>query len=388
MLLKIIIRFVLCFNFIYIPNKCFAKKRLELKELESKLNDAEKYNKNLYPNEDLEIPTNIVIQMYIEGMSSFRAATMDFQVDIYFQQLWVDKRLKHSGSKRILIKDKHTFAMIWTPGLYFANAKEAAFHDVTDPNFLVWIYPNGTVFYDTRISLNVICMQNLSRYPHDTQSCKLRILSYAYDNNQLVIEWKDDSKAIDVNKDIRMIDMTLRTIRPSITNDSYASGVWSCARAEFIVDRELMHHLLQTYLPTSLIVVISWFSFWLDIDSVQAKVSLNITTLLALVTQNQAARMSLPHDSADVKAIDIWMGALMTFLFSGMIEFTLVNYYNRRTKRKREKSKNDYDACCGNSNVISNCRHNGLSKKYEDDISSKSSLFPRSHNCILRRDIE
>lgn len=73
------------------------------------------------------------------------------------------------------------------------------------------------------------------------------------------------------------------------------SGVWSCATAEFIVRREIMHHVLQSYVPTALIVVISWFSFWLDVDAVPGRVSLSITTLLTLATQASAARLALPQ---------------------------------------------------------------------------------------------
>lgn len=56
-----------------------------------------------------------------------------------------------------------------------------------------------------------------------------------------------------------------------------------------------MHHILQSYIPTALIVVISWFSFWLDVDSVPGRVSLCITTLLTLATQASAARLALPQ---------------------------------------------------------------------------------------------
>uniref|UniRef100_A0A0N4Z658 Neur_chan_memb domain-containing protein n=1 Tax=Parastrongyloides trichosuri TaxID=131310 RepID=A0A0N4Z658_PARTI len=311
------------------------------------LTDTEKYNKNLYPNEEKEIPTQVIIQMYIEGMSSFRAQSMDFLVDIYFQTQWVDERLKHNAKKRILIRDKKTFELMWQPGIYFANSRESSFHEVASPNFLVWIYPNGTVFYDTRISLNVICMQDLSKYPLDSQACTLRILSCniitiildAYDNEQLTIEWNKE-KAIDVNEDLRMTDMTLRSIKPGTTLNNYVTGLWACATAEFIVDREIMHHVLQTYVPTSLIVIISWFSFWLDAESVPARVSLSITCLLTLATQNSAARMALPHASY-VKAIDIWIGGCTSFVFLAIIEFTVVNFCNRKTHRKKRKP-----SCC------------------------------------------
>lgn len=73
------------------------------------------------------------------------------------------------------------------------------------------------------------------------------------------------------------------------------SGIWSCARASFKMKREIMHHILQSYIPTALIVIISWFSFWLDVSAVPGRVSLCITTLLTLATQAQAAKMSLPQ---------------------------------------------------------------------------------------------
>ncbi|CAI4224613.1 unnamed protein product [Auanema sp. JU1783] len=293
------------------------------------------YNKNAYPNQHLDRPTVVYIQMYIEGMSSFRAQTMDFQVDIYFQQKWEDNRLRHNNTKRILVKDPKLFNLLWHPDIYFANARTASFHDITMPNFLVWIYPNGTVWYDCRISLTVLCMQNLARYPLDSQNCGLRILSYAYDIEQLQIQWNGISP-VEVNEEIRMPDMRLRNISFLIRNDTYATGIWSCAWAEFSVDREIMHHIIQSYVPTALIVVISWFSFWLDVEAVPGRISLSITTLLTLATQSSAARMALPQASY-VKAIDVWMGACMTFVFSAMIEFTVVNYCTRRKQKNKDK---------------------------------------------------
>uniref|UniRef100_A0A0M3IWL2 CN hydrolase domain-containing protein n=1 Tax=Ascaris lumbricoides TaxID=6252 RepID=A0A0M3IWL2_ASCLU len=37
------------------------------------------------------------------------------------------------------------------PDLYFANARSARFHDVTVPNFSIFIAPDGTVAYSCRL---------------------------------------------------------------------------------------------------------------------------------------------------------------------------------------------------------------------------------------------
>ncbi|VDN56915.1 unnamed protein product [Dracunculus medinensis] len=266
--------------------------------------------------------------MYIEGMSSFRTQTMDFQLDVYFQQFWKDPRLAHNESRRILIRDRTILSKVWHPDIYFANARIAEFHQVTQPNFLVWIEPDGSILYDTRISMVVMCMMNLAKWPLDEQRCYLRILSYAYDIELLRIAWQEN-EPITRNMKIAMSDMRIVDLKPGLCDGNYSTGIWSCVTAEFYVKREMTHHVMQSYVPTTLIVMISWFSFWLDVEAVPARVSLAITTLLTLSTQANAARMALPEVSY-MKAIDVWMGTCMMFVFGVMIEFTIVNYAQRQ----------------------------------------------------------
>ena len=60
------------------------------------------------------------------------------------------------------------------------------------------------------------------------------------------------------------------------------SGNYSCLLAELHLKRSLGFHMVQSYLPTILIVVISWVSFWMDVDCVPARVTLGVITLLAV----------------------------------------------------------------------------------------------------------
>lgn len=87
----------------------------------------------------LGVPTIVNLSMYIEGISSFRTQTMDFQLDVYFQQYWRDPRLSHNESKRILIRDADILKKIWRPDVYFANSRIAQFHEVTQENFMLWV---------------------------------------------------------------------------------------------------------------------------------------------------------------------------------------------------------------------------------------------------------
>ena len=64
------------------------------------------------------------------------------------------------------------------------------------------------------------------------------------------------------------------------------SGNYSCLLAELYLKRSLGFHMVQSYIPTILIVVISWVSFWMDVDSVAGRTTLGVTTLLAVSSKS------------------------------------------------------------------------------------------------------
>ena len=48
--------------------------------------------------------------------------------------------------------------------------------------------------------------------------------------------------------------------------------------------RSMGYYLIQIYIPSSLIVVISWVSFWLNRGATPARVGLGVTTVLTMTT--------------------------------------------------------------------------------------------------------
>ena len=102
--------------------------------------------------------------------------------------------------------------------------------------------------------------------------------------------------------------------------------------------REFSYYLIQIYIPCCMLVIVSWVSFWLDQNAVPARVSLGVTTLLTMATQTSGINASLPPVSY-TKAIDVWTGVCLTFVFGALLEFALVNYASRSDMHSENMKK-------------------------------------------------
>ena len=89
-----------------------------------------------------------------------------------------------------------------------------------------------------------------------------------------------------------------------------------------------------------MLVIVSWVSFWIDPNSAAARVLLGVTSLLTMSRQISGINASLPPVSY-TKAVDVWTGACLIFVFGALLEFAIVNYVSRmdamRLDRKRKR---------------------------------------------------
>ena len=112
-------------------------------------------------------------------------------------------------------------------------------------------------------------------------------------------------------------------------SQSPISGSFPCLELKFVLGREIGFFVMQLYVPTSLIVILSWVSFWINIDAADARVAIGLLTVLTMTMQSTGANSSLPKVSY-VKSIDIWFSMCLIFVFAGLLEFAVVNVVSRK----------------------------------------------------------
>lgn len=73
------------------------------------------------------------------------------------------------------------------------------------------------------------------------------------------------------------------------------SGAYSRLTAGFVFKRNIGFYLIQIYLPSSLIVVISWVSFWLNREATQARVCIGNSLISNLSSEMYTLHLAAPR---------------------------------------------------------------------------------------------
>lgn len=99
------------------------------------------------------------------------------------------------------------------------------------------------------------------------------------------------------------------------------------------------YYLLDYFLPSMMIVAISWVSFWLQADQSAPRIMLGTSTMLTFITLASAQGKTLPKVSY-IKASEIWFMGCTGFIFGSLVEFAFVNTIWRRKKDVELKKVN------------------------------------------------
>uniref|UniRef100_A0A665VHW0 Glycine receptor, alpha 4b n=1 Tax=Echeneis naucrates TaxID=173247 RepID=A0A665VHW0_ECHNA len=287
-------------------------------------------------------PVNVTCNIFINSFGSITETTMDYRLNVFLRQQWNDPRLAYKEyPDDSLDLDPSMLDSIWKPDLFFANEKGANFHEVTTDNKLLRIFQNGNVLYSIRLTLTLSCPMDLKNFPMDSQMCTMQLESFGYTMNDLIFEWLDVG-AVQVADDLTLPQFVLKEEKGlGYCTKHYNTGKFTCIEVKFYLERQMGYYLIQMYIPSLLTVILSWVSFWINMDAAPARVGLGITTVLTMTTQSSGSRASLPKVSY-VKAIDIWMAVCLLFVFAALLEYAAVNFVSRQHKeffRLRKKLK-------------------------------------------------
>ena len=249
---------------------------------------------------------------------------MVYTLDMFFRQRWKDDRLRHSitDNLTLILGSKQPCDIIWVPDTVFIDAVASKMHHVTVNNHKVDINYDGSVYWGTRVTVSPSCPLNLKAYPMDSQECPFEILSYAYTSRHVIYQWKEPGMKFSP-KLPQMAQFLLKSSMTSRQEISYVAGNYTVLSGHFHFKRLMGFAIMQIYIPTICVVIVSWISLWVKRTAVPARIALLITTLLTISTVWSSINAQLPRVNY-VKAIDIFMMASFGSIIMTLLEFTIV----------------------------------------------------------------
>uniref|UniRef100_A0A672MDW4 Gamma-aminobutyric acid receptor subunit pi n=1 Tax=Sinocyclocheilus grahami TaxID=75366 RepID=A0A672MDW4_SINGR len=282
------------------------------------------YNKYLRPFFD-NGPVTVGMSLDIASIDTISEINMDYTATIFLRQRWTDERLVFEGNKSLSL-DGRLVELLWVPDTFIVDSKKSFLHDITVENRLIRIFPNGTVLYALRITTTVACNMDLTKYPMDKQTCTLQLESWGYNINDVMFYWARGNDSVSGLDTLKLAQFTVEDHYTSVSEAVYETGNYPKLIFHFELKRSILYFILETYVPSSLLVVLSWVSFWISQSSVPARVCIGVTTVLTMTTLMMGARTSLPNANCFIKAIDVYLGICFSFIFGALIEYAVAHF--------------------------------------------------------------
>lgn len=284
----------------------------------------ENYDSSIRPYFGTNRPVEVNISIGIVSFESVSETTLDFTINTYLVQEWMDPRLKYNATFKLpptsSLNDK-----VWLPDLIFFNAKFATLHDVTLENRVVQIQPDGEVCLYQRLRLVLACAMNFTYFPLDQQICPIEMQSFEYTTDDLIFRFYENVGIFSFQGNLQLPQFIILGATLSDCTRNLTIGNISCITAKIFFQREFRYYLFHVFLPSVMLVVLSWVSFVIDVTSVAARVSLCVTTILTMLTSTIGSQKDLPK-VAYLKAIDVWFQVNLLFVIAALLEYAVIHH--------------------------------------------------------------
>ncbi|XP_035388210.1 gamma-aminobutyric acid receptor subunit pi [Electrophorus electricus] len=334
------------------------------------------YNCYLRPNFN-EGPVEIGMSLDVASSDAISEINTDCTATIFLRQRWQGSRLIFPGNESSSL-DGRLVSLLWIPDTFIPDSKRSFLHDVTVDNRLIRIFSNGTVLYALRITATIACNMELTKYPTDRQPCTLQLECWGYNLQDVVFSWTPGNDSVKGLGTLRLAQYSVESYYTSVSEAVHETGHYPKLVLYFFLQRNILFFILETYVPYILLVVLSWVSFWISQSSVPARTCIGVTTVLTMTTLMMGARTSLPNANCFIKAIDVYLGICLTFIFGALLEYACAHLYTMQhqtivdVQRELLKEFNESNGNCSIQLVLSATPDKGPPQDTQEEAPDQS----------------
>jgi len=285
--------------------------------------------------EPLLIQASINLRNILEVREKEQLVSLETTLRLY----WKDTRLRPDANYLESIDSFGEYVtlnpskadIIWMPDVFIDQVKAIRMPTYYTRPASIRVYNDSIIRYSSRFNFDVACNMEFHRFPVDEQYCQIKFESFGFTNKQIQMAWLNASNSnVNANISLAQFDYKITLM------DSYSTDYYDISYPGLIMKlhltRQLTYHVVQTYIPSTVFVIVAWLSLFVPAESVPGRVGMGMTTLLTLTAMFSSVRQNVPRVSY-VSLLDIWMLSCMIFVFSCILEFIVVTVHLRSGKK-------------------------------------------------------
>ncbi|XP_037772707.1 glutamate-gated chloride channel alpha-like [Penaeus monodon] len=258
------------------------------------------YRKHVRPKPKDGEAVKVGVSWHISRVHAVNINAMTMKLSLRPTLEWHDPRINFTGDlkaddpKELVPLSLGFLLHTWKPDLFFLDTQDVRKFKMIDEVAGLWVTSNRTFYLSFQVLLIIDCPMKFHSYPFDVQICSVTMTSFEYDAEELEIFWLPQKVTYSRHLSDQLPDYELKVLPESLTEHHWCQDCIvepsSAVQNSIKLSRRYHGHLFTLFLPSVLIVAVSWASFFWPAKVIPARTGLAVTSLLTTVSMYASAR--------------------------------------------------------------------------------------------------
>ena len=279
------------------------------------------------------------------------------KIDMYFIVAWYDPRITindtmteiepaatnigHHTGEFVPVSFKHLMKL-WTPDIEVYGMTGYFSGKILQPMASLKINRKRYARYGIHVTFTMSCHMDFKHYPLDSQECVFRTGSYNHHNqfvncsSNILFDPNERQRHLQYNVQYTELPTKYRIARYGLTSGKELE--WAVCGFGIKLERAKSQIMFQVYLPSTLLVIVSWLSFNVNPSAIPGRMGMLVLAFLVLINIYMSMKSSAPI-STGMNAGDVFLVACIAQVFTALLEYNIVLIVYRQKPKGCVSSK-------------------------------------------------
>ncbi|CAK8985150.1 unnamed protein product [Durusdinium trenchii] len=300
-------------------------------------NLSEDYDSLAHPGQLTGLPVNVSLGLYVASIVAVNQKDQQLILEGYYRSAWTDPRLNISrfNCESLTVPTKSGSFPFWQPDLYFDNSVSEWYGAGG-----LTIDSKGYVFRSERFKHVFRCPMNFDMLPFDSQTCVVRMSSYAYSSADLALRVFAEG-AVELPPDYwGTTEFKLTAAAGEVETLFYGVGEnqrgYSFVLISFHLHRMPDSFMMFVFVTCILFTFVSWSGLFINRAVAPARVTIAVIPVLIMLNLENNVISNLPPLNY-LTWITSYLLLMKFFCVSAVFEYGLVSFLIQlETARERQ----------------------------------------------------